>query len=74
MSYAVTIPNVHNSKMDPVLLQNIQNYNVLFSVTNAVYGSQQIYEMTKICNLFSINRRKGEQIKNTSPRVLSMFA
>ncbi|OUB20137.1 IS5 family transposase [Bacillus thuringiensis serovar yunnanensis] len=62
--------------MTPVLLRDIQNRNVLFSVANAAYNSQHIYEMARISNIFAvshINPRNGEQIKNAYHRVLSHF-
>ncbi|AHA75512.1 hypothetical protein YBT1518_34176 (plasmid) [Bacillus thuringiensis YBT-1518] len=35
MSYAFTTANVHDSKIAPALLRDIQNQNVLFSVADA---------------------------------------
>ncbi|MED3467175.1 transposase, partial [Bacillus thuringiensis] len=37
LSYAFTTANVHDSKMAPVLLQDIQSQNVLFSIADAAY-------------------------------------
>ncbi|MBG9937292.1 hypothetical protein ABB04_13470 [Bacillus tropicus] len=68
--------NIHDSKMAPVLLQDIQDQNVLFSVADAAYDSQHIYEIARACNIFalnSINPRNGEQNKSTHRRVLSQF-
>ncbi|QWH75490.1 transposase (plasmid) [Bacillus mycoides] len=76
LSYAFTTANVHDSKMAPVLLRDIQEQNVLFSVADAAYDSQHIYEIARTCNIFAmnpINPRNGEQIKNTHRRVLSHF-
>ncbi len=50
--------------------------NWLFSVANAAYDSQHIYEITRMCDIFSmkpINPRNGEQIKGTHRRVLFHF-
>lgn len=47
---------------------------MLFSVADATYDSQHIYEMARSCNIFAINPinlRNGEQIKNT--HLLSHF-
>ncbi|EJP81680.1 hypothetical protein IC1_06131 [Bacillus cereus VD022] len=60
----------------PVLLRDIQDRNVLFSVADAAYDSQHIYEIARISNIFAvnpINPRNGEQIKSTHRRVLSHF-
>ncbi|HDR6278134.1 TPA: transposase, partial [Bacillus cereus] len=76
LSYAFTTANVHDSKMAPVLLQDIQDQNVLFSVADAAYDSQRIYEIARTCNVFAmnpINPRNGEQNKSTHRRVLSHF-
>ncbi|HEF1880273.1 transposase [Bacillus thuringiensis] len=76
LSYAFTTANVHDSKMTPVLLQDIQDQNVLFSVADAAYDSQRIYEIARTCNVFAmnpINPRNGEQNKSTHRRVLSHF-
>ena len=65
LSYAFTIANVHDSKMAPVLLQDIKDQHVLFSVADA-YDSQHIYEIAGTCDIFPvnpINPRNGEQIK-----------
>ncbi|MGR5965597.1 transposase [Bacillus cereus] len=77
LSYAFTTANVHDSKMAPVLLQDIQDQNVLFSIADAAYDSQHIYEIARTCNIFAmnpINPRNGEQLKSTHRRVLSQFA
>ncbi|EJP81926.1 ISNCY-like element ISBth165 family transposase [Bacillus thuringiensis] len=76
LSYSFTTVNVHGSKMAPVLLRDIQDRNVLFSVADAAYDSQHIYEIARISNIFAvnpINPRNGEQIKSTHRRVLSHF-
>ncbi|MHA2890535.1 transposase [Bacillus cereus] len=76
LSYTFTTANVHDSKMAPVLLQDIQNQNMLFSVADAAYDSQRIYEIARTCNFFAmnpINPRNGEQNKSTHRRVLSHF-
>ncbi|MDX9637517.1 transposase [Bacillus sp. PBL-C9] len=76
LSYAFTTANVHDSKMALVLLQDIQDQNVLFSVADAAYDSQRIYEIARTCNVFAmnpINPRNGEQNKSTHRRVLSHF-
>ncbi|OQR53321.1 transposase [Bacillus sp. CDB3] len=76
LSYTFTTANVHDSKMAPVLLQDIQDRNVLFSVADAAYDSQHIYEVERTCDIFAINPinpRNGEKIKNTHRRVLSHF-
>ena len=77
MSYTFTTANVHDSKIAPVLLRDIQNRNVLFTVADVTYDSQHIYEIAGTCNIFAVNRinpRNGEQIKSTHRRVLSHFA
>ncbi|PEQ47978.1 transposase, partial [Bacillus cereus] len=77
LSYAFTTANVHDSKMAPVLLQDIPDRNVLFSIADAAYDSQHIYEIARTCNIFAmnpINPRNGEQLKSTHRRVLSQFA
>ncbi|MGR5965279.1 transposase [Bacillus cereus] len=77
LSYAFTTANVHDSKMAPVLLQDIQDQNVLFSIADAAYDSQHIYEIARTCNIFAmnpINPRNGEQLKSTHRRVLFQFA
>ncbi|MEC2394916.1 DDE transposase [Bacillus thuringiensis serovar shandongiensis] len=77
LSYAFTTANVHDSKMAPVLLRDIQDQNVLFSVADAAYDSQHIYEIARTCDIFAmnpINPRNGEQIKSTHRRVLFHFA
>ncbi|OUB35431.1 hypothetical protein BK708_04785 [Bacillus thuringiensis serovar yunnanensis] len=43
--YALTTANVHDSKIAPVLLRDIEDRNVLFSVADAAYDSQHIYEI-----------------------------
>lgn len=76
LSYTFTTANVHDSKMAPVLLQDIQDRNVLFSVADAAYDSQHIYEVARTRDIFAINPinpRNGEKIKNTHRRVLSHF-
>ncbi|HDR6319097.1 TPA: transposase [Bacillus thuringiensis] len=76
LSYTFTTANVHDSKMASVLLRDIQNRNVLFSVADAAYDSQHIYEIARTCDIFAmnpINPRNGEQIKSTHRRVLSHF-
>ncbi|MBJ8026140.1 transposase, partial [Bacillus cereus] len=76
LSYAFTTANVHDSKIAPALLRDIQNQNVLFSVADAAYDSQHIYEISGACGIFAmnpINPRSGEQIKSTHRRVLSHF-
>ncbi|MGQ0453534.1 transposase, partial [Bacillus sp. SS-TM] len=48
----------------------------LFSVADAAYDSQRIYEIARTCNIFAmnpINPRNGEQNKSTHRRVLSHF-
>lgn len=59
--------------MAPVLLQDMQDQNVLFSVADAAYDSQHIYEIARVCNIFAINPRNGEQNKSTYRRILSQF-
>lgn len=76
VSYAFTTANVHDSNMAPVLLRDIQNQNVLFSIADAAYDSQHIYEIAETCNIFAmspINPRSGKQIKSAHRRVLSAF-
>jgi len=76
LSYVFTTANVPDSKMAPVLLQDIKDQNVLFSVADAAYDSQHIYESAKKCNTFAmnpINPRNGDQNKGTYRRVLSHF-
>ena len=76
LSYTFTTANVHDSKMASVLLRDIQDRNVLFSVADAAYDSQHIYEIARTCDIFAmnpINPRNGEQIKSTHRRVLSHF-
>lgn len=58
-----TTANIHDSKMAPVLLQNIKGQNVLFSA----YDSQHIYKKAGTCNIFTINpinSHKDKQIEN----------
>ncbi|NMW16684.1 hypothetical protein A6E22_27275 [Bacillus cereus] len=77
MSYAFTTTNVYNNKMAPVLLRDIQNRNVFFSVADAAYDSQHIYKIAGTCDIFvvkTIPPRNGQQIKSTHRRVLSYFA
>lgn len=60
----------------PVLLKDIQDRNVLFSIADAAYNSQHIYKIAETCDIFPvnpINLRNGEQIKSTYRRVLSHF-
>ncbi|UOB98595.1 hypothetical protein BTI679_59950 (plasmid) [Bacillus wiedmannii] len=45
LSYAFTTANVYDSKIAPVLLQDIQGQAVLFSVADAAYDSQRIYDI-----------------------------
>lgn len=76
LSYTFTTANVHDSKMASILLRDIQDRNVLFSVADAAYDSQHIYEIARTCDIFAmnpINPRNGEQIKSTHRRVLSHF-
>ena len=76
LSYAFTTANVHDSKMAPVLLQDIEDQHVLFSIADAAYDSQHIYKIADMCDIFPvnpINPRNGEQIKSSHRRVLSYF-
>ncbi|MFZ7807486.1 transposase [Bacillus thuringiensis] len=76
LSYAFTTANVHDSKIAPVLLQDIEDQHVLFSVADAAYDSHHIYKIADTCNIFpinSINPRNGQQIKSSHRRVLSYF-
>lgn len=76
LSYAFTTANVHDSKMAPVLLQDIEDQHVLFSIADAAYDSQHIYKIAGMCDIFPvnpINPRNGEQIKSSHRRVLSHF-
>ena len=76
LSYAFTTANVHDSKIAPVLLQDIEDQHVLFSVADAAYDSHHIYKIADTCNIFpinSINPRNGQQIKSSHRRVLSHF-
>ncbi|MEK4614487.1 transposase [Bacillus sp. FSL K6-0067] len=76
LSYAFTTANVHDSKMAPVLLQDIEDQHVLFSIADAAYDSQSIYKIAGTCDIFPvnpINSRNGEQIKSSHRRVLSNF-
>ena len=76
LSYAFTTANVHDSKMAPVLLQDIEDQHVLFSIADAAYDSQHIYKIADMCDIFPvnpINPRNGEQIKSSHRRVLSHF-
>ncbi|MHA4120099.1 ISNCY family transposase, partial [Bacillus cereus] len=53
-----------------------QHQKVLFSVADAAYDSQRIYEIARACNIFAINPinpRNGEQNKSTHCRILSQF-
>lgn len=63
LSYAFTTANIHDSKMAPVLLRDIQDQKVLFSVSDAVYDSKHIYEIARACDMCAvnpINPRNGE--------------
>ncbi len=76
LSYAFRTADVHDSKMAPVLLQDIKDQTVLSSVADTAYDSQRIYEIARRCNIFAmnpINPRNGEQNKSTHRRVLSHF-
>ena len=76
LSYAFTTANVHDSQMAPVLLQHVKDRNVLFSIADAAYDSQHIYEAASACNIFPVNPlnpRKGKQTKISHRRVLSTF-
>jgi IS5 family transposase len=76
LSYAFTTANVHDSKMAPVLLQDIEDQHVLFSIADAAYDSQSIYNIAGTCDIFPvnpINSRNGEQMKSSHRRVLSHF-
>ncbi|MEH7735370.1 transposase [Bacillus pumilus] len=76
LSYAFTTANIHDSKMAPVLLQNIKEQHVLFSVADAAYDSQHIYKIAGTCDILPvnpINPRNSEQIKNSHRRVLLHF-
>lgn len=62
--------------MAPVLLQDIEDQHVLFSITDAAYDSQHIYTIAGTCDIFpvnSINPRNGQQITSSHRRVLSHF-
>lgn len=48
LSYVLTTTNVHDNKIAPVLLQDIQNRNTLFSVADAAYDSQSIFSINPI--------------------------
>ncbi len=77
LSHAFTKANVHDSKMAPVLLRDIQDQNVLFSVADAAYDIQHIYEIVRVCDIFAmnpINPQNSEQIKGTHRHVLFHFA
>ncbi|KIQ77043.1 transposase, partial [Bacillus sp. L_1B0_8] len=68
LSYTFTTANIHDSKMAPVLLQDIEGQDVLFSVADAAYDSQSIYKIASTCDIFPvnpINPRNGEQIKSS---------
>ncbi|WP_242069010.1 transposase, partial [Bacillus thuringiensis] len=55
LSYAFTTANVHDSKIAPALLRNIQNQNVLFSVADAAYDSQHMHKIAGACDIFAVN-------------------
>ncbi|OTW90200.1 ISNCY family transposase, partial [Bacillus thuringiensis serovar cameroun] len=62
--------------MAPVLLQDIEDQHVLFSIADAAYDSQHIYKIAGTCDIFPvnpINSRNSEQIKSSHRRVLSLF-
>jgi len=61
------------AKIAPVLLQDIQNQNVLFSVADSAYDSQHLYKIARMCNIFAMHPKNGEQIKSTHRRVLLYF-
>lgn len=74
LSYVLTTANVHNSKVAPVLFQDIEDQHVLFSIADAVYDSQHPYHNADMCDIFLvnlINLRHGQQIKSSNRRVLS---
>ncbi|EOO58574.1 hypothetical protein IKE_06259 [Bacillus cereus VD196] len=76
MSYAFPTANVHDIKMAPVLLQDIKDQHVLFSVADAAYDNQHIYKIADTCDIFPvnlINPRSGEQIKSSHCIALSDF-
>ncbi|WP_258009820.1 transposase [Bacillus thuringiensis] len=52
LSYAFTTANIHDSKMAPVLLRDIQDQKVLFSVADAAYDSQHIYKITRTYDIW----------------------
>ena len=51
LSYAFTTANVHDSKMAPVLLQDIEDQHVLFSIADVYY----IYKIADMCDIFPVN-------------------
>ncbi|AVD54500.1 hypothetical protein CKF96_02950, partial (plasmid) [Priestia filamentosa] len=64
----------------PALLQHVRDRNVLFSIADAAYDSQHIYEAARggvrAYNIFPVNPpnpRKGKQTKSSHRRVLSNF-
>ncbi len=62
--------------MAPVIIQDIKDQHVLFSIADAAYDSQSFYKLAGMCNIFpvnSINLCNGEQIKSSHGRVLSHF-
>ncbi|OUB29376.1 hypothetical protein BK708_11885 [Bacillus thuringiensis serovar yunnanensis] len=66
MSYALTTENVNDSKIDPVLFRDIKDRNVLFSVADATYDSQHIYEIAQTYDIFIVNPnnpRDGERFE-----------
>jgi IS5 family transposase len=76
LSYAFTTANVHDSKMAPVLLQDIEDQHVLFSIADPLMIITYIYKIADMCDIFPvnpINPRNGEQIKSSHRRVLSHF-
>lgn len=74
LSYVFTTANIHDRKVAPVLLRIIRDRNVLFSVADAAYDNQHIYEITETFNSFAvnlINSCNGKQNKNSHRRILS---
>lgn len=50
---------------------------MFFSAADAAYGSQHIYGIARMCDIFAMdptNPRKSEQIQSTHRRVVSHFA
>ncbi len=50
----------------PALLRDIQNQNVLFSVADAAYDNQYIYEIAGACNIFARNPINPRVVANKS--------